>query len=858
MTFSCDQKAHAEPAAIAAPHQQRLPSGLREESTAHFGAHFDDIDISPTAVAPAMTANGAAALTVGDDIAFGDTAYPPESGWGRELIAHELAHVAQRRGSTGLPSDALAHLGGRPGPGYSVGRPPAVQRVLDDRSPGRPLEPTLREGLQSDFDGASIAQRTEGVAMYAPKIPLLRTNSGDSPTVDRGSRHDTRNTRPYDDGMPRWAFAGSAAIHVGSVLSTPGEPLDSSVRALMEPRFSFDFSHVRVHSGPGPAATAVALGAAAYTVGSSIVFGQDKYAPQTREGQHLLAHELSHVVQAHRATPVSLGGLRIAPPSSVPELDAHRVAEALAPSVGMRGTLSAELSPAPLSLYRTPAVDSQSASTATKQIVYIDASVIIWIERGNAQAAEVLKGLLESSEVRIPESVYDELTSKAEWKETATAHKILVEDLRINVWGAPNVHVADLMARNTVHSKKGVIYSADRGDVPALAAVTRDATYLTLDRRLYNNRADITGRLGVKFHPASFDPNPTSTKAGDPDYSRGRALLGLDPIVIDPVSGKLERRGRQASIKLSGSSTFSQHPSGKIVSGELVNSDPLPAEPDPRGPGKPPDGGAGGAGGSPTGASRPNTAKPAGHVPLEGSPPVTARDFAREISQTETTNRRMASAAKFARYALEAENFLGVLEQIAGGLNLAAATLAGGPLQKEKQQAIAALASATELANYYDNLDLRKNIPPGGWAGWEGWADLQQIQFDYYEIESQMGLALESVDAALQNIGSQIGELADAVTEKTAALVLTPVSTPYADAYLFADAAGQLRSHLLDAAQAYGRARHGIYFSRQMVRASIKFMEIRLRQLGVSGLVSIDVDDDDLKKASLYRFTMRP
>jgi hypothetical protein len=156
MTHSFDQQAHAEPAPITAPLQQQLPSGLREDFAAHFGADFDDIGIAPTAVAPAMTANGAGALTVGDDIAFGDTAYQPESGWGRELIAHELAHVVQQRGSTGVPSDALAHLGGRSGPGYSIGRPPAVQRVLDDRSPGRPLEATLREGLHSDFDFSEV------------------------------------------------------------------------------------------------------------------------------------------------------------------------------------------------------------------------------------------------------------------------------------------------------------------------------------------------------------------------------------------------------------------------------------------------------------------------------------------------------------------------------------------------------------------------------------------------------------------------------------------------------------------------------------------------------------------------------
>jgi len=103
MTLSFDQQEHAGPAPIAAPHQQRLPSGLREDFAAHFGADFDDIGIAPTAAAPAVTANGADAVTVGDAIAFGDTAYQPESGWGRELIAHELAHVVQQRGGTGGP-----------------------------------------------------------------------------------------------------------------------------------------------------------------------------------------------------------------------------------------------------------------------------------------------------------------------------------------------------------------------------------------------------------------------------------------------------------------------------------------------------------------------------------------------------------------------------------------------------------------------------------------------------------------------------------------------------------------------------------------------------------------------------------
>ena len=44
-----------------------------------------------------------------------------------------------------------------------------------------------------------------------------------------------------------------------------------------------------------------AVGALAYTSGSSIVFKEGQYAPQKEEGQRLLAHELTHVAQQQSA-----------------------------------------------------------------------------------------------------------------------------------------------------------------------------------------------------------------------------------------------------------------------------------------------------------------------------------------------------------------------------------------------------------------------------------------------------------------------------------------------------------------------------------------------------------------------------
>jgi len=80
-----------------------------------------------------------------------------------------------------------------------------------------------------------------------------------------------------------------------------GRPLDSATRAFFEPRFGTDFSHVRVHTDSHAAASARSVNALAYTVGHDVVFGAGQYAPQTSEGRHLLAHELTHVVQQRRA-----------------------------------------------------------------------------------------------------------------------------------------------------------------------------------------------------------------------------------------------------------------------------------------------------------------------------------------------------------------------------------------------------------------------------------------------------------------------------------------------------------------------------------------------------------------------------
>jgi hypothetical protein len=99
----------------------------------------------------------------------------------------------------------------------------------------------------------------------------------------------------------------TAPPSVRYVLNESGDPLESAVRERFERHFSHDFSRVRVHTGPAAAQSAHEIDARAYSAGRDIVFGVSQYAPGTPAGRHLLAHELSHVIQQRDAADRQVG-----------------------------------------------------------------------------------------------------------------------------------------------------------------------------------------------------------------------------------------------------------------------------------------------------------------------------------------------------------------------------------------------------------------------------------------------------------------------------------------------------------------------------------------------------------------------
>jgi len=100
-------------------------------------------------------------------------------------------------------------------------------------------------------------------------------------------------------GMPE-----ASGEEISSMSSVPGggAPLPSSLRSYFEPRMGRSFADVRVHAEARASASAEAVRARAYTLGSDIVFGAGEFAPQQHGGRRLLAHELAHVMQQGAST----------------------------------------------------------------------------------------------------------------------------------------------------------------------------------------------------------------------------------------------------------------------------------------------------------------------------------------------------------------------------------------------------------------------------------------------------------------------------------------------------------------------------------------------------------------------------
>jgi hypothetical protein len=127
------------------------------------------------------------------------------------------------------------------------------------------------------------------------------------------SRHET-STAP-----------GHAHLAAELIRRSRGTRLPAEVAARLSAALGTDISDAVIHTDSAAAEAAQAVNAHAFATGRDVFFGAGEYKPGTREGDELLAHELTHVVQdAEGRIPQASGeGLTVSSPSDSHEREAE-------------------------------------------------------------------------------------------------------------------------------------------------------------------------------------------------------------------------------------------------------------------------------------------------------------------------------------------------------------------------------------------------------------------------------------------------------------------------------------------------------------------------------------------------------
>lgn len=203
---------------------------------------------------------------------------------------------------------AAEMLNGQQGPG-AVARANTIRTL--QRSVGNNRIATLADNTPENTPAKNPGDMVQQFTVSQPEDPAEKeaeavsrqvTSGEDAPAISRLASSNVQ-TLPAEekeelaraerkgvdnDADANTASAGHAISHKGA-----GNPVNSSLREKLEPRMGADLSTARVHQDHNANKAAEAINARAFTHGNDVFLGRGESETDT----HLMAHELTHVVQ---------------------------------------------------------------------------------------------------------------------------------------------------------------------------------------------------------------------------------------------------------------------------------------------------------------------------------------------------------------------------------------------------------------------------------------------------------------------------------------------------------------------------------------------------------------------------------
>ncbi|WP_171649465.1 eCIS core domain-containing protein [Paenibacillus phytorum] len=149
------------------------------------------------------------------------------------------------------------------------------------------------EELQMKPSSEAI-QRSEGGESEEEELQMKPSGETIQRSESGESEEEELQMKPSDGG----GFDAGASIE-SQIKSKQGSgsKMDDQIQAKMESAFKADFSKVNIHNNAESTKLNESLGAEAFATGNDIFFREGRYNPESHQGQELLGHELTHVIQ---------------------------------------------------------------------------------------------------------------------------------------------------------------------------------------------------------------------------------------------------------------------------------------------------------------------------------------------------------------------------------------------------------------------------------------------------------------------------------------------------------------------------------------------------------------------------------
>lgn len=200
----------------------------------------------------------------------------------------------------------------------------------------------VRQQLQAQFGRAHVDMAISGedqspfstfiLAEWAMGTAGLGSLTEASPEAG-GQVHGLLQSSEWGEAaagvISRYATSNEPAhahLAVELIRRSRGQRLPKDVAARLSAALGVDISDAVIHTDAAAAEAAKAVNAHAFATGKDVFFAAGQFNPGTKEGDELLAHELTHVVQdAEGRIPVATGeGLTVSTPNQSHEREAER------------------------------------------------------------------------------------------------------------------------------------------------------------------------------------------------------------------------------------------------------------------------------------------------------------------------------------------------------------------------------------------------------------------------------------------------------------------------------------------------------------------------------------------------------